>query len=880
MTFTESTFDRVLLAVSAWPREWRLGRAAMPSKEAIKVYLRTRPTADVADDGGMALDVARGAVTLLGKIREDFGAVVHQREERTFKFSGGILHDATQEQVYATVGAGMVSSVLQGVNATVMCYGQTGAGKTFTMTGGHGSYRHRGMVPRALADLFKRLSRETGVLASCKVSYAEIYNELVVDLLRPQTPSSDLVVTDDPERGVVVKNLTRHSVTSEEEAMRLLFEGEANRAVAEHKLNRASSRSHTVFTVSLELRRGTSADGGGTLTAPNEGLSSASHRLLRSKLNLVDLAGSERLDKTLSAGSVAKEAQHINKSLSFLEQVIIALGDKRREHVPYRSSKLTHVLKDSLGGNCRTALVANVWGESAHVEETAGTCEFARRMMRVEIEPNVNVVEDPATKARRLEAEVAALSRQLRHARRERVAHSRETNATDRGFADSDKEIDELAVDFLRLARASPESCDPLDAFAATPEQARRALLAVRRVAQGMLDAYEREDKARAGAFETTRTTRTSEPEPEPEAGAVGELEGGVADDDATRVAGIAPADARPPRDENSMDDSFLSDNERHESVPVGEDREERASPRGAPERRADEDGTPGTVESESETAAASSSSPPDRNAAFEEYKNSEGATTSVALAENKAALRDRRVRAKRLGLRINAIKKDLDAVSARREALARDRPPVPPPDVQMRSSGREEIAEVLSEEEYACMLQVKNLKREYRELFQEMKAARSEAAYTERLIEQCKTTLVLEFESWYAREYGGSISLSPFLDEDGHASPGRSRGVLFDSLESVPSSPAKTLSDEKSERLETRGLGSPFRENALVRPAAARTATNAPETSAPYDSEASSAAYYSAQSSSRARGARKGETPQARRIAAQSARPFAPRKA
>jgi kinesin family protein 6/9 len=854
----------------------------MPSKEAIKVYLRTRPTADVADDGGMALDVARGAVTLLGKIREDFGAVVHQREERTFKFSGGILHDATQEQVYATVGAGMVSSVLQGVNATVMCYGQTGAGKTFTMTGGHGSYRHRGMVPRALADLFKRLSRETGVLASCKVSYAEIYNELVVDLLRPQTPSSDLVVTDDPERGVVVKNLTLHSVTSEEEAMRLLFEGEANRAVAEHKLNRASSRSHTVFTVSLELRRGTSvSSGGGTLTAPNEGLSSASHRLLRSKLNLVDLAGSERLDKTLSAGSVAKEAQHINKSLSFLEQVIIALGDKRREHVPYRSSKLTHVLKDSLGGNCRTALVANVWGESAHVEETAGTCEFARRMMRVEIEPNVNVVEDPATKARRLEAEVAALSRQLRHARRERVA-------TDRGFADSDKEIDELAVDFLRLARASPDSCDPLDAFAATPEQARRALLAVRRVAQGMLDAYEREDKARAGALETTRTTRTSEPEPEPEAASmVGELEGGVADDDATRVAGIAPADARPPRDELSMDDSFLSDGDQHESVPVGEDREERLSPRGAPERRLETKTEPSgtTAESESETAAASEvSSPPDRNAAFEEYKNSEGATTSVALAENKAALRDRRVRAKRLGLQINAIKKDLDAASARREALALDRPPVPPPDVQMRSSGREEIAEVLSEEEYACMLQVKNLKREYRDLFQEMKAARSEAAYTERLIEQCKTTLVLEFESWYKREYGGSIGgLAPFLDEGGHASPGAlSRGVLLDSLESVPSSPAKTLeSDEKSERREeTHVLGSPFRENALVRPAAARTATNAPETSAPYDSEASSAAYYSAQSSSRARGARKGETPQARRIAAQSARPFAPRKA
>ena len=858
----------------------------MPSKEAIKVYLRTRPTADVADDGGMALDVAASRVTLLGKRREDFGAVVHQREERTFKFSGGILHDATQEQVYAALGAGMVSSVLQGVNATVMCYGQTGAGKTFTMTGGHGSYRHRGLVPRALADLFKRLSRETGVLASCEVSYAEIYNELVVDLLRPQTPSADLVVTDDPERGVVVKNLTRHSVSSEEEAMRLLFEGEANRAVAEHKLNRASSRSHAVFTVSLELRRGTSRAEPTGSEAPNVG---AAPRMLRAKLNLVDLAGSERLDKTLSAGSVAREAQHINKSLSFLEQVIIALGDKQREHVPYRSSKLTHVLKDSLGGNCRTALVANVWGESAHVEETAGTCKFAQRMMQVEIEPDVNVVEDPATKARRLEAEVAALTRQLRYARGGERARARETAETSPNAPE--EEMDELARDFLRRARASPDSCDPLDLFAATPETARRALLAVRRVAKGLLDAYEREDKARAGAGAATPGALEVSSHAF-EAEATGELEGGFGDADAARGAGIAPADARPPWTDD-MPPEFSSEarrsSGRDQAVRSSEELSAERAPDGGEETRTVTPGTPSRVGSESASAgelAASSSpvptaeAPPSRDAAFDEYKNGEGAATTAALAENKAALRDRRVRAKRLGLRINAIKKELDAAAARRESLARDRPPVPPPDVARASS--DDIAEVLTEEEYACMLEVKALKREYRELFQEMKAARSEAAYTERLIEQCKTTLVLEFESWYAREYGGSIS-EPYGDEGVSAS----RGGALASLEpTVPSSPAKThvsfgenetgtLSDETSGVC----LTSPFRENAFVKPAAARTATNVPEASAPYDSEASSAAYYSAQSSSRARGARKGETPQARRIAAQSARPFAPRK-
>ena len=157
-------------------------------------------------------------------------------------------------------------------------------------------------------------------------------------------------------------------------------------------------------------------------------------------------------------------------------------------------------------------------------------------------------------------------------------------------------------------------------------------------------------------------------------------------------------------------------------------------APDGGEETRTVTPGTPSRVGSESASAgelAASSSpvpsaeAPPSRDAAFDEYKNGEGAATTAALAENKAALRDRRVRAKRLGLRINAIKKELDAAAARRESLARDRPPVPSPDVARASS--DDIAEVLTEEEYACMLEVKALKREYRELFQEMKAARSE---------------------------------------------------------------------------------------------------------------------------------------------------------
>ncbi|CAI9566207.1 unnamed protein product, partial [Staurois parvus] len=156
-----------------------------------------------------------------------------------------------------------------------------------------------------------------------------------------------MTIVDD-SHGVFVKGLSLHHVPSEEHALNLLFEGETNRIIGSHILNKHSSRSHCIFTIHVESQSRT--------------LSNAKYTV--SKINLVDLAGSERLGKTGSEGQVLKEATYINKSLTFLEQAIIALAD-RRDHVPYRQSKLTHALKDSLGGNCNTVLVANVYGEAA-----------------------------------------------------------------------------------------------------------------------------------------------------------------------------------------------------------------------------------------------------------------------------------------------------------------------------------------------------------------------------------------------------------------------------------------------------------------------------------------------------------------------------------
>lgn len=154
-----------------------------------------------------------------------------------------------------------------------------------------------------------------------------------------------LIIQEDQKGYVLVKGLTRRQADNEEDAQQILFEGENNKTVAEHKLNRNSSRAHSIFTIHLEMRSKVES----------------SEKVIMSKINLVDLAGSERTKKTGSEGRTLVEAQFINKSLSFLEQVVVALSDQQRDHIPYRQNKLTYLLKDSIGGNSKTCMVANVW---------------------------------------------------------------------------------------------------------------------------------------------------------------------------------------------------------------------------------------------------------------------------------------------------------------------------------------------------------------------------------------------------------------------------------------------------------------------------------------------------------------------------------------
>ena len=337
----------------------------------------------------------------------DAAAGASRNKQQSWEFGvNDVLVDASQEDVFARCAKDIVDGVLEGYNGTVLAYGQTGAGKTHTMTGGAtGGYANRGLVPRAVSYVFRQLeAAEAAGLppARVRVSYLEIYNESLFDLLQGDgvgASAGDLAVFEDRRGRTHVKGLTMRAVSSEEDALNLLFDGEAARAIAEHQLNQASTRSHCVFTVYVH-RRGVAAE----------------DELVSSKLHLVDLAGSERVSKTASSGKTLDEAKYINKSLTFLEQVVMALIDKRRDHVPYRSSKLTNVLKDSLGGNCRTRMIACVWPETVHREETLATLRFSSRMMMVTTTPSVNV-------ERASVAAVAKYEKEILHLRQELAMH-------------------------------------------------------------------------------------------------------------------------------------------------------------------------------------------------------------------------------------------------------------------------------------------------------------------------------------------------------------------------------------------------------------------------------------------------------------------------
>ncbi len=271
-------------------------------KSQVKVLIRVRPTNTFATKN-IKIDEASGNININIPKNESHGVVNHQQENWSFKFDK-VLMNTPQEIMYEYVAKDILASTLEGYPGTIFCYGQTGAGKTFTMSGSSLDYKYRGIMPRVVTSLFQDIGSRYEQSITVRCSYVEIYNEIMYDLLSSDL-SSNIAINEDAKGMVVMKGLTQKICNNEEEALSCLFEGETNRSIAQHRMNSHSSRSHAVFTIHLEMRSRVES----------------TEKVIYTKINLVDLAGSERTKKTGSEGQTLVEANYINKSLSFLEQV-------------------------------------------------------------------------------------------------------------------------------------------------------------------------------------------------------------------------------------------------------------------------------------------------------------------------------------------------------------------------------------------------------------------------------------------------------------------------------------------------------------------------------------------------------------------------------
>ncbi|XP_028854538.1 kinesin-like protein KIF17 isoform X2 [Denticeps clupeoides] len=342
--------------------------------ESVKVVVRCRPVND-REKAMSCKTVVRIETSRCQCFIQKPGA--SEEPPKQFTFDGTYFTDQTTEQIYNEIAYPLVEGVTEGYNGTIFAYGQTGSGKSFTMQGMADPLSQRGIIPRAFEHIFETIQCAEDTKFLVRASYLEIYNEEIRDLLGKDTKQK-LELKEHPERGVYVRDLSMHTVHSVVECERIMEQGWRNRAVGYTLMNKDSSRSHSIFTIHLEICNTDSA---------------GEDHLRAGKLNLVDLAGSERQTKTGATGERLREATKINLSLSALGNVISALVDGRSKHIPYRDSKLTRLLQDSLGGNTRTLMVACLSPADNNYEESLSTLRYANRAKSIQNRPRIN--EDP-----------------------------------------------------------------------------------------------------------------------------------------------------------------------------------------------------------------------------------------------------------------------------------------------------------------------------------------------------------------------------------------------------------------------------------------------------------------------------------------------------
>ncbi|ESQ29563.1 hypothetical protein EUTSA_v10023277mg [Eutrema salsugineum] len=358
--------------------------------EKICVAVRVRPPAPESspENGSTLWKVEDNRISLYKSLDTPISTA-------SYAFDHVFDERSTNASVYELLTKDIIHAAVEGFNGTAFAYGQTSSGKTFTMTG---SESDPGIIRRSVRDVFDRIHLISDREFLIRVSYMEIYNEEINDLLAVE--NQRLQIHEHLERGVFVAGLKEEIVSDAEQILKLIDSGEVNRHFGETNMNVHSSRSHTIFRMVIESR----------------GKENGSSDAIRvSVLNLVDLAGSERIAKTGAGGVRLTEGKYINKSLMILGNVINKLSEsaKLRAHIPYRDSKLTRILQPALGGNAKTCIICTIAPEEHHIEESKGTLQFASRAKRITNCAQVNEILTDAALLKRQKLEIEELRMKL-----------------------------------------------------------------------------------------------------------------------------------------------------------------------------------------------------------------------------------------------------------------------------------------------------------------------------------------------------------------------------------------------------------------------------------------------------------------------------------
>ncbi|EGR33967.1 kinesin family member 9, putative [Ichthyophthirius multifiliis] len=664
-------------------------------KTPIKVVIRTRPTANFAykniiineNTNQISINIAKNA---------DSGYVNHQQENWGFQFDK-VLQNVSQEVIFDICCKDIILSALEGYSGTIICYGQTGAGKTFTTTGTTTDYKYRGLIPRCLSLLFQEIGQRYEQQITVGVSYLEIYNEQLSDLLIGQGNSdnvnSQLAIQEDNMGNVHVKNQVIKQCKNEEDAQAMIFEGETNKTISEHRLNKQSSRSHSVFTVHLEIRSRVES----------------TEKVILTKINLVDLAGSERTKKTGSEGQTLLEAQFINKSLSFLEQVVVALSEKQRDHIPYRQSKLTNLLKDSIGGNSKTMVICNIWPEIDHLEETISTLKFATRMMKVSNDTSIQMKLDPTLLLKKYEKEIKELKQEL-------AMHDTLAN---RGRITYDQYTPEQQYEQQVLAKKFLDGAIEDIEFESL-RQVKELFFQFRNLYKNLLKDVENKNyvDARLEQKDTNVNKKVDQTKQQNQVG-VEENKFGFG-------LGKSSKDARPQTNiENLV------------NIPKDE----------FPQQKQLEQTQEKTVKSPEKNKLENKIINVDKKQSYQEFKDTEGKELNLQIVKNVKELKENKEEIIHLTNLCNEIRQEIEKIK-----IALDK--------KQENKNQEEIQQgIIDEEEYQIMQSLKEKKKDYKLYANQVKELKSTIIIIDQTITNCKNQLLSRFEEWFQKKYGISIN-------------------------------------------------------------------------------------------------------------------------